>query len=241
MGGAQLAPLLTLLKPLTVAAYTAAGFWGGETIYHLAARQAGAMPQAFAVRDRNRRLTYPELVAAADRLAAHLAGHGIRPGNRVAVWLPSRVETAVALLACSRNGYISCPSLHRNHTVGEVVALAERMRCSALIAQPGYGADADRCDVFAELASREFVRCAWRVGLTDTAPFGELPGPVLDVEASCDANQVMYLPFTSGTTGQPSTVPRRRERAALDRGADRPALHPVDRRRKAERPLHRPR
>ncbi|TMJ61694.1 MAG: amino acid adenylation domain-containing protein, partial [Alphaproteobacteria bacterium] len=48
------------------------------------------MPQAFALRDRDRRLSYPELVDAADRLAAHLAGHGIRPGNRVAVWLPSR-------------------------------------------------------------------------------------------------------------------------------------------------------
>jgi hypothetical protein len=52
------------------------------------------------------------------------------------------VETAIALLACSRNGYMSCPSLHRNHRVREVVALAERMRCSALIAQPAYGAAA---------------------------------------------------------------------------------------------------
>src|SRR5207248_9948702 len=94
MGGPQPAPLLTLLKPSTVAAYTAAGFWSDQTIDHLAARQARAMPQAFALRDRDRRLSYPELVDAADRLAAHLAGHGIRPGNRVAVWLPSRVETA---------------------------------------------------------------------------------------------------------------------------------------------------
>ena len=78
MGGPQPAPLLTLLKPSTVAAYTAAGFWGDQTIYHLAARQARAMPRAFALRERDRRLTYPELVDAADRLAAHLAGHGIR-------------------------------------------------------------------------------------------------------------------------------------------------------------------
>ena len=206
MGGPQLAPLLTLLKPSTVAAYTAAGFWGDQTIYQLAVRQARAMPQASALRDRDRRLSYPELVDAADRLAAHLAGHGIRPGNRVAVWLPSRVETAIALLACSRNGYICCPSLHRNHRVREVVALAERMRCSALIAQPAYGADADRCDVFSELAGRDFLRCAWRIGSADAVPFGELPGPVLEAERSGDANQVMYLPFTSGTTGEPKGV-----------------------------------
>ena len=139
----------TRLNPSVVAAYTAAGFWGEETIYHLAARQARTTPDAFAVRDRHRRLTYAALVDAADRLAAHLAGHGIRPGQRVAVWLPSRVETAIALLACSRNGYVCCPSLHRDHTVGEVVALVDRMRAAALIAQPGYGADADRHDLFA--------------------------------------------------------------------------------------------
>ena len=114
--------LVTLLNPSTIAAYTAAGFWGDETIYRLTARQARTAPGAFAVRDRFRRLTYAALVDAADRLAADLAGHGIRSGQRVAVWLPSRVETAIALLACSRNGYVCCPSLHRDHSVGEILA-----------------------------------------------------------------------------------------------------------------------
>jgi acyl-CoA synthetase len=206
MSGSQPTALLTLLKPSTIAAYTAAGFWGDETIYHLAARQARVMPQDFAVRDRHRRLSYMELVAAAERLAAHLAGRGIRPGNRVAVWLPSRVEIAIALLACSRNGYVCCPSLHRDHTVGEVVALTERMRAAALIAQSGYCADAARRDVFTELADRDFLRCAWPVGPADAVPFGELPDPALEIEASGDANQVMYLPSTSGTTGEPKGV-----------------------------------
>jgi acyl-CoA synthetase (AMP-forming)/AMP-acid ligase II len=33
-----------------------------------------------------------------------------------------------------------------------------------------------------------------------------LPGPALEAERSGDANQVMYLPFTSGTTGEPKGV-----------------------------------
>jgi acyl-CoA synthetase (AMP-forming)/AMP-acid ligase II len=206
MGGSRSAPLLTLLKPSTVAAYTAAGFWGEETIYHLATRHARTMPRACAVRDRHRRLSYCELVGAADRLAAHLAGHRLRPGQRVAVWLPSRVETAIALLACSRNGYVCCPSMHRDHTVGEIVALVDRMRAAALIAQPGYGADANGHDVFAELADRDFLRCARPVGPAEATPFGELPGPTLETAASGDANQVIYLPFTSGTTGDPKGV-----------------------------------
>src|SRR6516162_8038983 len=198
--------LVTLLNPSTIAAYTAAGFWGDETIYRLTARQARTTPGAFAVRDRFRRLTYAALVDAADRLAADLAGHGIRSGQRVAVWLPSRVETAIALLACSRNGYVCCPSLHHDHTVGEITALVDRLRASALIAQLGYGGDADRHDVFAELADRDFLRCAWSVGPADATAFGELGGSALGIEATADANQVMYLPFTSGTTGEPKGV-----------------------------------
>jgi len=198
----------TLLNPSTLAAYTAAGFWGDETIYRLAARQARTLPGAFAVRDRYRRLTYAALVDAADRLAASLAGHGTALGDRVTVWLPSRVETAVALLACSRNGYVCCPSLHRDYTVGEVVALVDRMRAAALIAEQGYGADADRHDVFADLAGPGFLHCVYRVGPVDaaTTPFGEVTGPAVPKPVSSDANQVMYLPFTSGTTGEPKGV-----------------------------------
>jgi len=198
----------TLLNPSTLAAYTAAGFWGDETIYRLAARQARTIPGAFAVRDRYRRMTYAALVHAADRLAASLAGHGTALGDRVTVWLPSRVETAVALLACSRNGYVCCPSLHRDHTVGEVVALVHRMRAAALIAEQGYGADADRHDVFADLAGPGFLHCVYRVGPVDTAttPFGEVTSPAVPTPVSSDANQVMYLPFTSGTTGEPKGV-----------------------------------
>jgi len=198
--------LLTLLNAPDLAAYTAAGYWGNETLYAVAARHARATPDAFAVRDLRRRLTYRALVEAADRLAASLAGHGIRPGQRVAVWLPSRVETAIALLAASRNGYVCCPSLHRGHTTAEVIELVDRMRAAALIAEPGYGVDADRHDFFAELGGRDFLRCAWRIGPADAAPFAALAGPAIDRPANRDPNQVMYLPFTSGTTGTPKGV-----------------------------------
>ena len=198
--------LLTLLNAPNLAAYTAAGFWGKETIYHLAARHARANTDVFAVRDRHRRLTYAEMVAAADHLAGHLAGHGLRPGDRVAAWLPSRVEAAVVLLACSRNSYVCCPSLHRDHRVAEIVALIDRVRAAALIAMPGYGADADRADVFAEVAGRDSLRFQWPLGTGEMAPFADLAGPTIDRIASNDANQIMYLPFTSGTTGEPKGV-----------------------------------
>jgi acyl-CoA synthetase (AMP-forming)/AMP-acid ligase II len=198
--------LLTLLNAQSLAAYTASGYWGDETLYAVAARHARLIPNSFAVRGRHRRLTYADLIEAADRLAGGLAARGIRSGQRVAVWLPSRVETAIVLLACSRNGYVCCPSLHRNHTIGEVIALVDRMRAAAVIADPGFGADADRHDLFGELADRDFLRWTHRIGPADAVPFADLPGDRVEVTASRDPNQIMYLPFTSGTTGTPKGV-----------------------------------
>jgi acyl-CoA synthetase len=197
--------MLSRLSKEMLDTFAQRGFWGGDTIYAVAARHALARPDAPAVRDRNGCLSYRDLVAAADALAADLAARGVRPGQRVAVWLPSRVETAVALLACSRNGYVCCPSLHRDHTVHDVAELCARMRAAALIAQPGYGADAARADIFATVAGLASLRHVYR--LQPGTDFGTLIDPAApSLPANADPNRIIYLPFTSGTTGAPKGV-----------------------------------
>ncbi len=198
-------PILSLLDGAMLATYGSGGFWRHQTIYEIAAGHAASRPGASAVRDAGGPLSYAALIAAADALASDLATRGLRSGDRVAVWLPSRVEVAVALLACSRNGYVCCPSLHRDHTVAEVAALCRRMGAAALVAQEGYGADASRADVFAAVPD---VRCSYRLapgrryGLPDTPHRAGDAGPA----PRRDPNGIMYLPFTSGTTGQPKGV-----------------------------------
>jgi acyl-CoA synthetase len=204
--------MLSLLSAERLATYEAAGFWRDETIYAIAARHAAQTPDAFAVRDRSRRLTYRQLVAAADALAADLTARGVRPGQRVAVWLPSRVETAIALLACSRQAFVCCPSLHRDHTVGEIVELIERMRAAVVIAQPGYGADADHHDLLARIADLPFLRHVYPLPPAGAESGPSAFSPLLRTSSpqppapNGDPNRVIYLPFTSGTTGQPKGV-----------------------------------
>ncbi|MBX9844644.1 MAG: acyl--CoA ligase [Xanthobacteraceae bacterium] len=201
--------ILTRLSAELIKKYESEGFWRGDTIYSLVRWNAGHKPDSFAVRDRFRRLTYRQLLDAADALAADLAAHGVRPGQRVGVWLQSRIESVVALLACSKSGAICCPSLHRDHTVGEVVELMQRTRAVAFIWQEGYGAGADKRDFIEALKAAETVRQVYRLKpLTekDTALYPGLGSDKTDVAVKSDPNQVVYLAFTSGTTGKPKGV-----------------------------------
>jgi acyl-CoA synthetase (AMP-forming)/AMP-acid ligase II len=202
--------ILTRLSAELIEKYEADGFWQGDTIHALVRWHAEHNPQAFAVRDRFRRLTYRELLAAAEALAADLGRSGVRPGQRVGVWLPSRIESVVALVACSKTGAICCPSLHRDHTVGEVVELMQRTRCVAFIWQRGYGADADKRDLIGALQEVPTLRHIYQLDPlteTDRAPFSDLaPGTGDRTADKTDPNRIVYLAFTSGTTGRPKGV-----------------------------------
>src|SRR4051812_18996491 len=142
--------ILTLHEPATAQRYYADGYWRKDTLYGLLRQHAQNRPDAFALRDSRRRVTWRELAVWGDAGAADLHSAGLKRGQRVSVWLPNRVEAVVVLLACSRMGYVCNPSLHQNYSVREIAALMERVQTAALFAQPGYGADGAVNDIFAE-------------------------------------------------------------------------------------------
>ena len=206
------ASLLTLHDPATAQAYYQAGLWQDVTMYGLVAAHAAARPHAFALRDGRLRLTWAQLLTWADRVAADLSAAGLRRGARVGVWLPNRVEATVTFLACSRAGFVCTPSLHQSHTVGDIATLMERCAASALVTQPFYGADGDRHDIFAACLALPTMRRVYVVG--DAPPlhserisiFPAQTGPVTPATEETNPDKIVYLAFTSGTTGQPKGV-----------------------------------
>jgi acyl-CoA synthetase len=200
--------VLTLHDPAMARRYYAEGLWRRDTLYTLLCDHAARRPTAFAVRDGRRRLTWNELRVLVDTVAADLEEAGLRRGERVSVWLPNRIEIVAILLACSRNGYVCNPSLHRNYTVGEIIALLSSVRAAALFAEPGYGADAYAADIFSAAAGLPSLRRIYTLtdGPPETTPFPAAGSRPAASPADSDPDKMVYLAFTSGTTGTPKGV-----------------------------------
>jgi acyl-CoA synthetase (AMP-forming)/AMP-acid ligase II len=204
--------LLTLLAPDRLQEHYRSGYWRDETIFSLVQAHALATPDKIAITNQHGSISYARLIAAADAFAEDLGRRGLRAGQRVAAWLPSRIETAIIVLACSREGFVCCPSLHRNHTVAEIIALLQKVRVAALVVQEGYGADADHHDIADRVRTLEHLRAIYRLPRSGVGEMEELSrvlltdGKRLPPSPTASPDRIVYLAFTSGTTGEPKGV-----------------------------------
>ncbi|MEP9377372.1 class I adenylate-forming enzyme family protein [Aquabacter sp. CN5-332] len=192
-------PFLTLHHPAAAQRYYAEGVWQKDTFYDLLARHAAGRPNAFALQDGTRKLTWEELRRRVDGMAAELRAYGLTGGDRVSIWAANRIEAVITFLACSREGFACNPSLHRTYTCGEVVGLLERLSSRCLVTEPGWGADRDRVDFETMLSTLPSLKVVYS---PETFPGA---GPYM-APPSSDPDKVVYLAFTSGTSGVPKCV-----------------------------------
>ncbi|AEW93128.1 MULTISPECIES: acyl-CoA synthetase [Streptomycetaceae] len=155
-----------------------------------------------------RRLTYAELDAAANRLAHHLAGQGVAPGDHVGLHLYNGVEYLQTTLACLK---IRAVPVNVNYRYVED-ELAHLYRDADLVALVYDAEFADRVATAAARAPR--LRHRLRVGGTgpEAVSFADAEAqgsPGRDfAPRSADDQLVIY---TGGTTGLPKGVMWRSE------------------------------
>ena len=193
-------PFLTLHDPQTAREFYAQGLWKDDTFYSLMSDHADRRPDDIALLDGLTSLSWCALKARVDAMADSLLSQGIGAGDRVAIWMSNRIEAVIAFLACSREGIACNPSLHRTYTCGEIVELLTELSASALVAEDGWGADRDTVDLYALLKDLPFLK---KVYTPDAFP-QYITG--VDRTPHTNPDSVIYLAFTSGTTGKPKCV-----------------------------------
>ena len=191
------------------------------------AERYGARP-ALALGDRD--LSYREVVAAADHLAARLAAD-VTPGQRVGVVAPNVPAAVIALLATWRLGGAAVPlsARYREHELRQILGQADPAAIVSVEAHGRYS--------FAELLPTLLPglptvrRCLW------VDAWGRVTGEVARaapdraVPALPLAPAIAAVLYTSGTTGEPkgALVTHRRELAAVDAINDLLSTAPDDR------------
>lgn len=107
------------------------------TLPSLAARLSVERSGDAAFIEGDRRWSYAEFEAETRRAAAWLAGHGVRKGDRVAVWLPNGVAWLALFFALARLGAVMM-SVNTRFRSSELEYVLKKSRAAHLILQPGF-------------------------------------------------------------------------------------------------------
>ncbi|MEV0132076.1 amino acid adenylation domain-containing protein [Dactylosporangium sp. NPDC050688] len=167
---------------------TAADFPDEATLPGLIAAQAARTPDAVAVQFQDRRLTYRELEAAADRVARRLRAEGAGPGGLVAVSAERSTDLVVGLLGVLKSGAAYVP-LDPDYPADRLAFMLADAGAPVLLTQ-------SRLPVPDTTATVIF--------LDDPSAFARKLPPVPDAPRAGD---VAYMIYTSGSTGKPKGVP----------------------------------
>lgn len=154
-----------------------------DTIHALIAKTAQDMPDAVAIEDGERELTYRELEERAARLAGALAARGARPGSVVGLYLDRSADLVVSMLAILKTGAAYLP-LDPSYPPDRVAFMLEDSGAALVVADTG-------------AALPTFLDVTRLVSHEAGDDFAGMQGAPADMA---------YLIYTSGSTGRPKGV-----------------------------------
>ncbi|MEU0124547.1 non-ribosomal peptide synthetase, partial [Streptomyces albidoflavus] len=173
---------------------TSSGYPADACLHELFQEQAARRPEATALVLGDRRVSYGELNARANRLARHLAGQGVGPGDLVGVCLERGPELVTGLLAVLKTG-AGCAPMDPAFPGPRLAEMARQAGTGVVVT------DAAGAGRAAALAPTVVVL---------PGP-GEAEGPLAaygegDLPNRATPDDAAYVMFTSGSTGRPKGV-----------------------------------
>ncbi len=162
----------------------------------ITAHHAVRTPDAVAVEEQSRAITYAELDDRANRAAALLAARGVGRGDRVALLLYNRFEVLELLVATWKLGAIVA-SLNFRLSASDLEAIVDNAAPTLVVSQPEFAPLLDPFVARGALAGPLWLDSGYEAALAAADPTP--PAQLFAVEWSDDAAII----YTSGTTGRP--------------------------------------
>jgi non-ribosomal peptide synthetase component F len=157
-------------------------------IHHLFEAQVQRRPEAVAVVDRNRAVSYRELNIRANALAYHIIAQGAHPDSLVGLVADRSVEMIVGILGILKAGAAYLP-LDPTYPAERLAFMVEDAKLPLVVAVPGQEA------VASKLSTKV-------LGFSAGNSCEPNPSPALSSEC------LAYVIYTSGSTGKPKGVRR---------------------------------
>ncbi|AJY40417.1 non-ribosomal peptide synthetase [Burkholderia humptydooensis] len=183
-----LTPHTARVSPVAPVSADEAGLGGVRALCEIVSRQARRVPDQPALRDRATTLSYAELDAGANRVAARLRAQRVGAGSRIGLGVPRSADAIVCLLGILRAGAAyspmdmqACASDWREH------ASDAGLHAIVLAGPAGAGLDGVRTIALDYLV----------------APMADGPAAVI-ASGTAQASAVVFR--TSGSTGRPKCV-----------------------------------
>ncbi len=179
--------------------------WPGFTLSTGLAEQAARTPDAVALEDGDRQLTYEQFHQSVRRIAAGLRRRGVTPGSVVTYQIPTSFDTILLHYAIAYAGAVASPVslLHREHDLRSMLALA---RPSLMVTCAEH-----RGVAHARIARESLRQAGLDVPVLMTSAgqleqeIGEVPDGGLRPDAG-SPDDALFVCWTSGTTGEPKGV-----------------------------------
>ena len=168
-------------------------------------------PATVALKDKDRRFTYPETNQRVNRLSHRLLSLGLSKGEKVAVFMENSIEIVEIFLATAKTGLVIVP-INFRLVAREVEYIVDNSDAKAFFVDSEFAPMIDTIkDSLSNIPAGNYVA----VG-PPCEGFHEYEAFIADAlnhepEAEVDSRDTWILIYTSGTTGKPKGVVRSHE------------------------------